>query len=189
MYKTYTTGQLRIKTVFQNNNIEDSFHAFLFIFLFRVFIKNLKFNSWGVRNIQKPVWQSRSSFQRMPYRYMQIKNFLKFLICILTAQIKWAQCNNSKSLFAVVKSTLYGLKRLLHEIGNRLHGEKMGSFFSKKKEPELEKPKITKQDKEVLVSRNGFQICRRSRASVYINNDDQNFIPGVQHTIVIQLMN
>ena len=34
VYKTYTTGQLRIKTVFQNNNIQDSFHAFLFIFLF-----------------------------------------------------------------------------------------------------------------------------------------------------------
>ena len=31
VYKTYTTGQLRIKTVFQNNNIQDSFHAFLFI--------------------------------------------------------------------------------------------------------------------------------------------------------------
>ena len=30
----------------------------------------------------------------------------------------------------------------------------MGSIFSKKKEPELEKPKITKQDKEVLVSSN-----------------------------------
>ena len=53
LYKTYTTGQLRIKTVFQNNNIQDSFHAFLFIFLFRVFIKSSKFNSWGVRNIQK----------------------------------------------------------------------------------------------------------------------------------------
>ena len=51
VYKTYTTGQLRIKTVFQNNNIQDSFHALLFIS--RVFIKSSKFNSWGVRNIQK----------------------------------------------------------------------------------------------------------------------------------------
>ena len=37
LYKTYTIGQLRIKTVFQNNNIQDSFHAFLFIFLFFFF--------------------------------------------------------------------------------------------------------------------------------------------------------
>ena len=65
MYKTYTTGQLRIKTVFQNNNIQDSFHAFLFIFLFWVFIKSSKFNSWGVRNIQKSTWHSRSSFQQV----------------------------------------------------------------------------------------------------------------------------
>ena len=63
VYNTYTTGQLRIKTVFQNNDIQDSFHAFLFIFLFRVFIKSSKFNSWGVRNIQKSTWHSRSSFQ------------------------------------------------------------------------------------------------------------------------------
>ena len=33
MYKTYTTGQLRIKTVFQNNiQFQDSSRAFLFIF-------------------------------------------------------------------------------------------------------------------------------------------------------------
>ena len=65
MYKTYTTGQLRIKTVFQNNNklIQDSFHAFLFIS--RVFIKSSKFNSWGVRNIQKSTWHSRSRFQHV----------------------------------------------------------------------------------------------------------------------------
>lgn len=31
-YKTYTAGQLRIKAVFQNNKVQDSFHAFLFIF-------------------------------------------------------------------------------------------------------------------------------------------------------------
>ena len=37
LYKTYTTGQLRIKTVFQNNNIQDSFHAFLVIFFLEVF--------------------------------------------------------------------------------------------------------------------------------------------------------
>ena len=67
LYKTYTTGQLWIKTVFQNNNVQDSFHAFLFIFLFRVFIKSSKFNSWGVRNIQKSTWHSRSSFQQIPY--------------------------------------------------------------------------------------------------------------------------
>ena len=32
----------------------------------------------------------------------------------------------------------------------------MGSVFSKKKEPKPEKPKITKQDEEVLVSKSGF---------------------------------
>ena len=33
LYKTYTTGQLRIKTVFQNNiQFQDSSHVFLFIF-------------------------------------------------------------------------------------------------------------------------------------------------------------
>ena len=54
MYKTYTTGQLRIKTVFQNDNTQDSFHAFLFIFFSRVFIESPKFNSWGVENTQNP---------------------------------------------------------------------------------------------------------------------------------------
>ena len=42
VYKTYTTGQLRIKTVFQNNNIQDSFHAFLFIFLFFEFLSRVQ---------------------------------------------------------------------------------------------------------------------------------------------------
>ena len=45
--KTYTTGQLRIKTLFQNNNIRDSFHAFPFIFS-KLFIKSSKLNLWGV---------------------------------------------------------------------------------------------------------------------------------------------
>ena len=34
----------------------------------------------------------------------------------------------------------------------------MGSVISKKKEPEPEKPKITEQDKEILVSRGGFHV-------------------------------
>ena len=68
VYKTYTTGQLRIKTVFQNNNIQDSFHAFFFIF-----IKSSKFNSWGVKNIQKsrdtlgPVFNRLNQYWPSPF--------------------------------------------------------------------------------------------------------------------------
>ena len=47
----------------------------------------------------------------------------------------------------------------------------MGSVFSKKKEPKPEKPKITKQDEEVLVSNSGFHVCRWSRASLYDNDN------------------
>ena len=57
----------------------------------------------------------------------------------------------------------------------------MGSVISKKKEPEPEKPKITEQDKEILVSRghgfhvrcscgenhatNGHERCRRQQSN------------------------
>ena len=65
----------------------------------------------------------------------------------------------------------------------------MGSVFSKKKEPKPEKPKITKQDEEVLVSKSGFHVCRWSRAALYNNDNKNNFIQGGQNTTVIQLMN
>ena len=65
----------------------------------------------------------------------------------------------------------------------------MGSVFSKKKEPKPEKPKITKQDEEVLVSKSGFRMCRWPHAFFYNNDNKNNFIRGGQNTTVIQLMN
>ena len=47
LYKKYTTGQLGIKPVFQTNNIQDSCHAFIFIFSRLFFMKSSKFNFLG----------------------------------------------------------------------------------------------------------------------------------------------
>ena len=47
----------------------------------------------------------------------------------------------------------------------------MGSLFSKKKEPGPEKPKITEQDKAVLVSRQGLTLSFLSHQSLLIHGE------------------